>query len=69
MAQGVLLGQALEPNDMEPTTLFLRPSFQIAVQPGTGALEVQVEAQVKQLPPSPPPVAQLPVTPRWLSRH
>lgn len=57
---------------MEPTTLFLKPSFQIAVQPGTGALEVQVEADVKpqaRPPSSPPPLAPLLVTPRWLSRH
>lgn len=51
---------------MEPVTLFLKPSFQIAVQPGTGALEVQVEAKTPHAPPPPP---QGVVQTRWLSRH
>jgi len=52
---------------MEPTTLFLKPSFSIAVQPSTGELAVQVEA-TKKAAPTPPPL-QLPVVVRWLSRH
>jgi len=52
---------------MEPVvTTFLKPSFQIAVQPGTGALEVLVEAKKPQAPP-PPPQGVLPT--RWLARH
>lgn len=52
---------------MEPVvTTFLKPSFQIAVQPGTGALEVQVEAKKPQPLPQPP---QGTVQTRWLSRH
>ncbi|MEW6432806.1 MAG: hypothetical protein AB1730_14980 [Myxococcota bacterium] len=52
---------------MEPiVTTFLKPSFQIAVQPGTGALEVQVEAKKPPLTPPPPQGA---LQTRWLSRH
>lgn len=51
---------------MENVTLFLKPSFQIAVQPGTGFLEVQVQADKK---PAPPPALQWPALVRWVSRH
>lgn len=52
---------------MEPVvTTFLKPSFQIAVQPNTGALEVQVEAKKPQ-PPAQPQSSAVQV--RWLSRH
>ncbi|MEW5741939.1 MAG: hypothetical protein AB1938_23695 [Myxococcota bacterium] len=53
---------------MEPVTLFLKPTFQIAVQPNTGVLEVQVEATRKQVA-SPPPPPQWPALVRWVSRH
>lgn len=53
---------------METTTLFLKPSFSIAVLPTTGELAVQVEATKKPNAPVPSPV-QLPVLARWLSRH
>jgi hypothetical protein len=52
---------------METTTLFLKPSFSIAVLPSTGELAVQVEAAKKPLPPALP--LQQPVLARWLSRH
>lgn len=52
---------------MEPVTLFLKPSFQIAVQPGTGALEVQVAVKKPQVTPAPAP--QGVVQAHWLSRH
>lgn len=52
---------------MEPVvTTFLKPSFHISVQPGTGALEVQVEAKKPQ-PQLPSQSSSLQV--RWLSRH
>ncbi|GMU60201.1 MAG: hypothetical protein AMXMBFR34_19640 [Myxococcaceae bacterium] len=53
---------------MEPVTLFLKPSFQIAVQPGTGSLEVQVQADKKPTAPQ-PPALQWPALVRWVSRH
>jgi hypothetical protein len=51
---------------MEPTTVFLKPSFQIAVQPATGELAVQVAAA------RPPPVTRplaVVAPPRWLTRR
>jgi hypothetical protein len=52
---------------MEPVTLFLKPTFHIAVQPN-GSLAVQVEANTKPAACAPPPPLR-PAPVRWACRH
>lgn len=54
---------------MEPVvTTFLKPSFHISVQPGTGTLAVQVEVKKPSPQPQPQPQSSI-LQVRWLSRH